>query len=33
MLPDLIGMRLNVFLPVFVPVLVGALFLLERWTG
>ena len=33
MLPDLIGMRLRVFLPVFVPLLVGALFLLERWTG
>jgi len=33
MLPDLIGMRLRVFLPVFVPLLVGALFLFERWTG
>ena len=33
MLPDLIGMRLRVFLPIFVPLLVLALFLLERWTG
>lgn len=33
MLPDLVGLRLRVFLPVFVPLLVGALFLLEHWTG
>lgn len=33
MLPDLIGMRLRVFLPVFVLLLAGALFLLERWAG
>jgi uncharacterized protein len=32
MLPDLVGMRLRVFLVAFVPVLIGALVALERWT-
>lgn len=33
MLPDLMGMRLGIFLAAFVPLLIGALWLLERWTG
>jgi len=33
MLPDLIGMRVRVFLWAFVPLLVGALVALERWAG
>lgn len=33
MLPDLIGVRLNTFLFAFVPFLVAALYVLERWTG
>lgn len=33
MLPDLIGMRVHVFLWVFVPLLGAALYVLERWTG
>lgn len=33
MLPDLVGMRLRPFLLAFVPLLAGALYLLERWTG
>lgn len=33
MLPDLIGMRLRTFLFAFVPLLAGALYVLERWTS
>ena len=33
MLNDLIGMPLRVFLPIFVPALAVALWLLERWAG
>jgi uncharacterized membrane protein YedE/YeeE len=33
MLPDLVGTRLRVFLPLFVALLLGVLFLLECWTG
>jgi uncharacterized membrane protein YedE/YeeE len=33
MLPDLVGMRLRVFIVAFLPVLVGALVALEWWAG
>ena len=33
MLPDLIGMPLRIFLAAFVPLLVGALVVLHRWTA
>jgi uncharacterized membrane protein YedE/YeeE len=33
MLPDLIGMRVHVFLIAFLPLLAAALYLLERWSG
>ncbi len=33
MLNELIGVPLRVFLPIFVPALAAALFLLERWSG
>lgn len=32
-LPDLLGMRLRVFLFAFVPLLVAALVVVEGWTG
>ena len=33
MLPDLLGMRVTKFLVIFVPLLVGSLFVLDRMTG
>jgi hypothetical protein len=33
MLNELVGVPLRIFLPIFVPALAVALFLIERWSG